>query len=138
MPSRVTSVTVRVDRRTASKQGEFCLELRPFSWTYLVCLHATLVEPALANDSGHNLFHVLVRPFFLTVCGERRLVAENLHAAEMRFERHNQGRAIDLREEDILNVGKSDQVHHEIVVGTIGQDDVNLQVQLAGHLVRED
>jgi hypothetical protein len=39
------------------------------------------------------------------------------------FERHDQCR-IDLCEQDILNVGNSDEVHHEIVALAIGQDGV--------------
>jgi hypothetical protein len=81
---------------------------------------------------------VLGRPFLLAVFGERQLVAKNLHAAEMGFERHDQSRAIDLREQDVLNVGKRDQVHHEIVARAVGQGDVNLQVQLAVNVVGED
>jgi hypothetical protein len=38
-------------------------------------------------------------------------------------------------EQNIRTVGKSDQVHHEIIAGTVGQDDVNLQVQLSVYLV---
>jgi hypothetical protein len=35
-------------------------------------------------------------------------------------------------------VGKRDEVHHEIVARAIGQGDVNLQIQLAVHLVGKD
>jgi hypothetical protein len=60
----------------------------------------------MADDSGHDLVHAFVRPFFLAVFGECQLVAKNLHAAEMDFERHDQSRAIDLGEQDVLNVSK--------------------------------
>ena len=46
-------------------------------------------------------------------------------------------RLIDLREQDILNVGKGDEVRYEIVARPIGQDGVKLRVQLAAHLVGE-
>jgi hypothetical protein len=72
----------------------------------------------------------------MAVFGERQLVAENLHTAEMRFERHDQSVAIDLREQHLLHVGKRDQVRHEIIA--IGQGDVNLQVQLAAYLIGKD
>jgi hypothetical protein len=45
-------------------------------------------------------------------------------------------RLIDLREQDILNVGKGDEVRHEIVPRN-GQDGVKLRAQLAAHLVGE-
>jgi hypothetical protein len=45
-------------------------------------------------------------------------------------------RPIDLREQDILNVGKGDEVRHEVVARAKGQDDVKLRLQLAAHLVR--
>jgi hypothetical protein len=64
------------------------------------------------------------------------LRAENLHPAEMGFERHDQSRVIDLREQDILNVSKSDQVDHEIVALAIGHDGVKLDVRLAINVVR--
>jgi hypothetical protein len=40
-------------------------------------------------------------------------------------------RLIDLREQDILNVGKGDEVRNETVARAIGQDGVKLRVQLA-------
>jgi hypothetical protein len=65
-------------------------------------------------------------------------MAENLHAAEMGLERHDQSRAIDLREQHVLNVRKRDQVHHEFVARAIGQGDVNLQIALACHVIGQD
>ena len=49
---------------------------------------ATLVKSA--NQLGHRLINALVHSFLLAVCGERQLLAENLHAAEMCFERLNE------------------------------------------------
>jgi hypothetical protein len=49
---------------------------------------ATLVKSA--NQLGHRLINALVHSFLLAVFGERQLLAENLHATEMRFERLNE------------------------------------------------
>jgi hypothetical protein len=43
-----------------------------------------------ANELDHRFINALVHSFLLAVFGERQLLAENLHAAEMRFERLNE------------------------------------------------
>jgi hypothetical protein len=40
---------------------------------------------------------------------------KNLHAAGMGLERRDQGRAIDLREQQVLHMGERDRVRHEII-----------------------
>jgi hypothetical protein len=73
-------------------------------------VHALHIEPTLANDVDHHLIHSLVWPFFLAAFGECQLVAENLHATKLPFERHDQRRAIELRPQRILRLGKSAEV----------------------------
>jgi hypothetical protein len=52
-------------------------------------------KSAIANE--RESVNVPARRFFLAVFGERQLEADNLHAAEKLFERHDQGCPIDLR-----------------------------------------
>jgi hypothetical protein len=59
------------------------------------------------HDTGHDPINVLVRLFFLAVFGECQLVAENLDAAKIGFERDNQGRAIDSCERRALYISDS-------------------------------
>ena len=81
---------------------------------------SNVVEAALANDVSHHLTHSLVWPFFLAIFCECQFVAENLHATEMRFERHDQCRPIDLRQQRVLRVGNGDEIRQKVVALAIG------------------
>src|ERR1700730_5549505 len=99
-----------------SKPGALYLGLRPILMSILwFDYSATLVEPAIANDAGHHSINVLVRPFFLAVFGECQLVAENMHAAEIGFERADQGCPIDLGEQGALDRAKSDDIGRKVL-----------------------
>jgi hypothetical protein len=88
----------------------------------------------LANHLGHRLIAALAGPLFLTVFCERQLVAENLHAAEIGFQRH-EGRAIDLR---AGHLERGQGWWGVPRARAIGQDGVKLQILLTAHLVGKD
>jgi len=72
----------------------------------------------LCND----LIHVLARPFFLAVSGERQLGAEDLNSGKEFFQTRDQREPIDGRNHVILRHVENDLAGHKVLSVTIRHD----------------